>query len=57
MIKVSKPAAIRALKLAKGDKKAAYSQYIKLYYGQTGHLDCGISNKDLQEFYKGEEGV
>ena len=54
MIKVSKPAAIRALKLAKGDKKAAYSQYIKLYYGQTGNLDCGISNKDLQEFYKGE---
>lgn len=51
MGKVSEVAAKRALKMANGDRKAAYSQYIQLYYEQTGYLDCGINNKELQAFY------
>ena len=50
--KISGPAAEKALKLAGGDKKAAYSQYIKLFFEQTGQLNCGASNDDLQAYYK-----
>lgn len=53
--KVSVPAAKKALKLVNGDKQAAYSQYIKLYFEQTGSINCGIDNADLQAFYNQKE--
>ena len=40
-----------ALAAAKGDKKGAYSQYILLYFRQSGKLSPGFDNKDLQYFY------
>jgi hypothetical protein len=51
-------AADEALRLAKGDRKAAYSQYIILMYRATGRLVPGCDNKDLQAYYdkKGMNG-
>lgn len=43
--------AVKALELAKGDRKAAYSRYIQLHYRLTGRLVPGCDNKDLQAFY------
>jgi len=40
-----------ALKRANGDRKAAYSQYIRLRYSVTGNLAPGCNNKDLQAYY------
>jgi len=42
--------------LADGDRNAAYSRYIQLYFRQTGRLAPGCDNKDLQAFYEKEEG-
>jgi len=42
------------LKLAGGDRKAAYSRYIQLYFRQTGRLAPGCDSKDLQAFYEKE---
>jgi len=47
----------QALINANGDRKAAYSQYIKLYFKQTGRLAPGCDNKDLQAFYDRESEV
>ena len=52
--KVIPSLARQALKNANGDRKAAYSQYIKLYFNQTGKLAPGCNNKDLQAFYDKE---
>ena len=41
----------KALEKAKGVRNAAYSQYIILVYHQTGSLDCGCTNWDLQAWY------
>ena len=38
-----------------GDRKIAYSNYIKLYFSQTGRLAPGCDNKDLQAFYDSKE--
>ena len=45
----------KALINAKGDHKAAYSQYIILRFHQTGKLAPGCDNKDLQAYYKATE--
>ncbi len=52
--KVIPSLARQALKLAGGDRKIAYSNYIKLYFSQTGRLAPGCDNKDLQAFYEKE---
>ena len=52
--KVIPSLARQALKLAGGDRKAAYSRYIQLYFRQTGRLAPGCNNKDLQAFYEKE---
>lgn len=52
--KVIPTLASQALKLAGGDRKAAYSRYIELYFQRTGRLAPGCDNKDLQEFYEKE---
>ena len=52
--KVIPSLAQQALKLAGGDRKAAYSRYIQLYFRQTGRLAPGCDNRDLQEFYEKE---
>ncbi len=56
-LNVSVPAALEALERADGDKKAAYSQYIKIYFEQTGNLAPGCDNNELQEFYQKYEEV
>lgn len=40
-----------AYEAVKGDRQATYSQYIKLYYRQTGRFVPGCDNKDLQAYY------
>lgn len=45
---VHKGLAIQALRLAKNDRKAVYSQYIKVYFRHTGKLAPGCDNRDLQ---------
>jgi len=50
--KVIPALARQALKLAGGDRKAAYSRYIELHYRNTGKLAPGCDNKDLQAFYE-----
>ncbi len=40
-----------ALRLAKGDRKAAYSQYIILMFKATGRPVPGCDNRDLQAYY------
>jgi len=40
-----------ALRLAKGDRKAAYSQYIILMFKATGKPVPGCDNIDLQAYY------
>ena len=45
-----------ALKLAKDDRKAAYSQYIILMYRTTGRPVPGCDNKELQAYYDMKEG-
>ena len=52
--KVIPSLARQALKLAGGDRKAAYSRYIQLYFRQTGRLAPGCDSKDLQAFYEKE---
>ena len=52
--KVIPALARQALLLAGGDRKAAYSRYIQLYFRQTGKLAPGCDNKDLQAFYEKE---
>jgi hypothetical protein len=52
--KVIPALARQALKLAGGDRKIAYSNYIKLYFSQTGRLAPGCDNRDLQAFYNKE---
>lgn len=46
--KVNASIAIQALRLAKGDLQAVYSQYIKVHFRQTGKLAPGCDNRDLQ---------
>lgn len=46
----------RALTNAKGDRKAAYSRYITLYFRATGSLTPNCDNKDLQEYYREKHG-
>lgn len=53
---VSEPAAKKALEIADGDRQAAYSEYIKLFFNQTGELNPRCDNKDLQAFYRKEYG-
>lgn len=50
-LKVNLKLVDEALKRANGDKRAAYSNYIKLCYRQTGRLAPGCDNKDLQAYY------
>ena len=52
--KVIPSLARQALKLAGGDRQIAYSNYIKLYFSQTGRLAPGCDNRDLQAFYEKE---
>ncbi len=40
-----------ALRLAKGDRKAAYSQYIILMFKATGRAVPGCDNMELQAYY------
>lgn len=40
-----------ALRLAKGDRKAAYSQYIILMFKATGRPVPGCDNRELQAYY------
>jgi|AntRauTorckE6833_2_1112554.scaffolds.fasta_scaffold189267_2 hypothetical protein len=54
-LNISVPLADRALELVKGERKAAYSQYIKLYYAQAGNFDCGCDNADLQQYYDDQQ--
>lgn len=49
--KVNPSIAMQALINAKFERQAAYSNYIKLYYRQTGKLASGCDNKDLQAFF------
>ena len=53
--KVIPALARQALLLAGGDRKAAYSRYIQLYFRQTGRLAPGCDNRDLQAFYDSKE--
>ena len=53
--KVIPSLARQALLLAGGDRKAAYSRYIQLYFRQTGRLAPGCDNRDLQAFYDSKE--
>lgn len=43
-----------ALRLADGDRKKAYTQYVRLMYQATGSLNPRCDNKDLQAFYDTE---
>jgi len=40
-----------ALRLAKGDRKAAYSQYIILMFKAKGRAVPGCDNMELQAYY------
>lgn len=53
--KVNPAAARAALQNAKGDRKAAYSQYIILHFRATGKLAPGCDAKDLIAFYERED--
>ena len=53
--KVIPALARQALLLAGGDRKAAYSRYIQLYFSQTGRFAPGCDNRDLQAFYDSKE--
>lgn len=52
--KVHPAMAMEALRRAKGDRKAAYSEYIRLTYQTTGSLVPNCDNRDLQAFYERE---
>lgn len=52
--KVNPVMALEALQRAKGNRKAAYSEYIRLTYQATGSLVPGCDNRDLQAFYDKE---
>lgn len=54
--KVSPSLARRALELAGGDRKKAYSECVKLSFQITGRMAPGFDNKDLQAFYDDEVG-
>lgn len=49
--KVNAAMAMKALQLAGGDRKAAYSQCVRLSWQTAGKLDAGFTNYDLQAFY------
>lgn len=49
--KVNPNKALLALERAGGDRKRAYSEYIRLTFQTTGHLAPGCDNRDLQAFY------
>lgn len=49
--KVIPSLAHEALRLARGDRKAAFSRYIQLWFQHTGKLAPGCDNQDLQAFY------
>lgn len=49
--KVNQRMAIIALERAGGDRKRAYSEYIRLTFQTTGRLTPGCDNWDLQAFY------
>lgn len=53
--KVIPKLALEALKMANGDRQAAFSRYIQLHYWLTGSLAPGCDNKDLQAFYDKEQ--
>jgi len=46
-----------ALRLTKGDRKAAYSQYILLMYKATGRPVPGCDNRELQAYYDMKGGI
>jgi hypothetical protein len=48
--------ALKALELAGGDRKAAYSQCIRMCWQLYGRLAPGFDNADLQAFYDRELG-
>lgn len=52
--KVNHAMAMEALRRAKGDRKRAYSEYIRLTYQATGSFVPGCDNRDLQAFYDRE---
>lgn len=52
--KVIPTLARQALKLAGGDRKAAFSRYIEVHYRNTGRIAPGCDNRDLQAFYDKE---
>lgn len=52
--KVHQVMAYEALKLAGGDRKKAYTQYVKLMFRTTGSLNPRCDNNDLQAFYDTE---
>lgn len=53
--KVDPTMARTALRLAGGDRNAAYSYCIQLNWRTTGRLAPGFDNADLQAFYDREE--
>lgn len=52
--KVNPAMAREVLRRAKGHRKAAYSEYIRLTFQATGKLAPGCDNRDLQAFYERE---
>jgi len=50
--KVSGPAAVIAYENADSDRKAAYSNYIKLWEQQFGNVSVNCDNADLQAWYE-----
>lgn len=55
--KVPPVIALKALEMAKGDRKAAYSRCVILSWQMFGRLSPGFDNADLQAFYDRELGV
>lgn len=49
--KVNPRMALVALERAGGDRKRAYSEYIRLMFQTTGRLAPACDNRDLQAFY------
>jgi hypothetical protein len=43
---------MEALRRAKGDRQAAYSQCVVLSFRRTGRLAPGFDNADLQAWYE-----
>lgn len=51
--KVDAGLAAEAWRRAKGIRQATYSEYIRVRFGQTGSLDPGCDNCDLQAWLDG----